>query len=130
MSQLPNVRGIIQKTGKPHINSARRKAKESARGMKRRGGIRAEARTDAEIDHIMRVKALPCALTGKAAPSHAHHILTGRTPGRKVSDWLILPLSDEAHTGQGGIHGDQSLWRLYNKNELDCLADTLKTLYG
>lgn len=114
MSQLPNVRGIVQKTGRKHRNSGRA----------------TESRTKRESDHIGRVKELPCAVCAAAGPSHAHHIMEGRTPNRRSPDWLTIPLCDPCHQGPNGIHGDKRLWSIYRITEQDALNDTLEALYG
>lgn len=81
--------------------------------------------------HIERVKNLPCAVCGEGSTSDAHHILEGRIPGRKSPDWLAIPLCKDCHTGSfNGIHGQRRMWDVMKKNELQCLADTLETLYG
>lgn len=83
-----------------------------------------------EQKHKGRVAALPCALCAARPPSFVHHILQGRTPGRKVGDFLTIPLCWDCHQGPGGIHGDKRLWAIYKKTEFDCLNETIKDLYG
>lgn len=86
-----------------------------------------------EIDraHVGRVKALGCAVCGAHGPSDAHHILEGRTPGRKSPDWLTIPLCKDCHQGSlNGIHGQRRMWDVMKANELQCLNDTLRALYG
>lgn len=92
------------------------------------GGAVSRADT-AERRHMALVKELPCAVCGQAGPSDAHHILEGRTPGRKSSDLLCIPLCRDCHTGShNGIHGNRRLWDVMKKTELDCLADTIRRL--
>lgn len=79
--------------------------------------------------HIERVKSLPCAVCGDEGPSDAHHILEGRTPGRKSPDELCIPLCRDCHTGSfNGIHGQRRMWDVMKKTELGCLADTIRML--
>ena len=79
--------------------------------------------------HIERVKSLPCAVCGAESPNDAHHILEGRTPGRKSPDELCIPLCKDCHTGSfNGIHGQRRMWDVMKKTELDCLADTIRKL--
>lgn len=85
--------------------------------------------TAASKRHMSRVAALPCCVCGDR-PVELHHVMEGRTPGRRSPDWLVIPLCVSCHRGQGGIHGDRSFWKIYKATELDCLADTLETLYG
>lgn len=82
--------------------------------------------------HIGRVKEMPCALCGAHGPSDAHHILEGRTPGRKSPDMLVIPLCKDCHQGShNGIHGQRRMWNVMRLSELDCLADTVrKLIYG
>lgn len=82
-----------------------------------------------EKRHLARVHELPCGICG-AMPVEAHHILEGRTPGRKSPAALVIPLCIDCHRGGNGIHGDKSMFRIYKKSELDVLADTLERLYA
>lgn len=81
-----------------------------------------------ERDHMLRVKELPCSVCGQPGPSDAHHILEGRTPGRKSPDMLAIPLCKSCHTGPKGIHGDRAMWNIYKATELKCLAGTIERL--
>lgn len=81
-------------------------------------------------EHKGRVAALPCSLCFAPPPSYVHHILQGRTPGRKVGHWLTIPLCYDCHQGHSGIHGDKALWKVYKKSEFDCLNETLRLIYG
>ena len=79
-----------------------------------------------ERKHITRVKEMPCSVCGTAGPSDAHHILEGRTPGRKSPDMLVIPLCKDCHQGShNGIHGMKAMWNVMKVSELDCLADTI-----
>lgn len=80
--------------------------------------------------HMGRVAQLPCALCGAKSFVQVHHILEGRTPGRRSSDWLTIPLCITCHTGQNGIHGDKALFNVFHATELGLLAETLEALYG
>ena len=80
-------------------------------------------------DHMGRVKELPCAVCGASGPSDAHHILEGRTPGRKSPDMLCIPLCKSCHQdGHNGIHGNRRMWDVMRKTELICLAETIERL--
>lgn len=48
--------------------------------------------------------------------------------GQKASDYLAVPLCYECHQGKRGLHGDRTLWRVYRKDELDVLAETIARL--
>lgn len=87
--------------------------------------------SEAAKRHIYRVKEMSCANCGQSGPSDAHHILDGRTPGRKSPDWLVIPLCKDCHQGsRNGIHGMRIMWNVTKKTEAQCLNETLEKLYG
>lgn len=89
------------------------------------GGVSAFAK-----QHLARIHELPCGVCG-ATPVEAHHVLEGRTPGRKSPDVLAIPLCVDCHRGGvNGIHGRGVLWDVYRLSELDVLAMTIERLYG
>jgi hypothetical protein len=75
--------------------------------------------------HLSIVASLPCALCG-VQPVEVHHLLSGRTPGRRSSDWLTIPLCPDCHRGKNGIHGQKTMLDIMKKTELDLLADTFQ----
>jgi hypothetical protein len=80
--------------------------------------------TDAERDHVGKVKALDCSLCDCAGPSQAHHIKQGQ-------HFTTVALCAECHGGPGhpsGWHGTKVLWRIRKMNELDALAVTISRL--
>jgi len=84
----------------------------------------------AEKRHMGKVARLECCLCG-TEPVELHHILEGRTPGRKCSNWLVIPLCPDCHRGShNGIHGQQAMLRVMKTNELALLAQTLEKVYG
>lgn len=78
--------------------------------------------------HLQRIKSLPCGLCGAPGPSDAHHIREGQGMGQRASDYLAIPLCKDCHQGDKGLHGDRTMWRVYRKNELDVLAETVRLL--
>lgn len=85
--------------------------------------------TRAELAHFACIKEMPCSLCGAPAPSDAHHILEGRTPGRKSPTYTAIPLCKNCHQGSiDGIHGQQAMWRVMRKTELQCLSETIAIL--
>ena len=81
--------------------------------------------------HIERVKSMSCSVCGQSGPSDFHHILEGRTPGRKSPAWTGIPLCKDCHQGaENGIHGRRAMWKVMRRTELLCLNDTLRWLYG
>lgn len=80
--------------------------------------------------HMNRVAELPCGLCGYM-PVELHHVLEGRTPGRKSPDVLAIPLCVSCHRDESnGIHGRRAMWNVMKKSELDILAETLEKVYG
>lgn len=63
--------------------------------------------------HWNRVRALGCIVTGSTKDVTLHHVHGGsvkargvhRGAGMKNSDWLVIPLREDLHTGPGGIDG-------------------------
>lgn len=78
--------------------------------------------------YVGRVKELPCSCCGKPGPSSAHHIREGQGMGQRAQHWLVVALCYDCHQGVNGVHGDRALMRIYNVDELDLLAETIKRL--
>jgi hypothetical protein len=84
----------------------------------------------AEKRHMNSVAQLACCLCG-AQPVELHHILEGRTPGRRSPNWLVIPLCPDCHRGNhNGIHGQQAMLHIRKTSELELLANTLERVYG
>lgn len=56
------------------------------------------------------LRQMPCVASGQLGV-HLHHVIGGSVVGRlgvrgrrKHSDWLVIPLTEEFHQGQSGIH--------------------------
>lgn len=60
--------------------------------------------------------------------AHVHHLMEGRTPGRRSGDFCTIPLCEACHTGTHGIHGTRQRWSLHKASELDALDRTLEAL--
>ncbi len=84
--------------------------------------------TKGERKHLERIKSMPCGLCGADGPSDAHHIRTGQGMGQRASDFLAIPLCKDCHQGDEGLHGSRALWRVYRKDELDVLAQTIERI--
>jgi hypothetical protein len=84
--------------------------------------------TKAERAHLARVKSLPCGVCSAPPPSYAHHIREGQGASQRAGHYLTVPLCYDCHQGPHGIHGDRSLWRIYNCTELDVLNTTFRLL--
>jgi hypothetical protein len=84
----------------------------------------------ADKKHMDRVASLGCCLCG-ACPVELHHVLEGRTPGRRASNWLVIPLCPDCHRGShNGIHGQRAMLRIRKTSEMELLARTLEAVYG
>lgn len=83
--------------------------------------------TKTEREHMGKVAAMPCACCG-AHGVHVHHIREGQGMSQRSSNWLVVPLCPDCHTGPSGIHGDKSFMRLRKLDEMDMLATTIKEL--
>ena len=60
--------------------------------------------------------------------AHVHHVMEGRTPGRRSGDFCTIPLCYECHEGAHGIHGTRQRWTMYKASELEALNRTLEAL--
>lgn len=78
--------------------------------------------TQAEREHIARVKEMACVVCGQSGPSEAHHI-------KQDSHWHTVPLCKGCHTGtHNGIHGCKAMWHIMKMDEVDALAKTIEAL--
>lgn len=87
-----------------------------------------KAHTQAESAHLEAVKSVPCVVCDAPAPSIAHHVVQGE-------HFTTCAVCEQCHVGKGGIHGDQSRWRLRYRigglsAELHAINDTLSRVYG
>lgn len=76
--------------------------------------------TESERDHLERVKSCACGFCDGAG-GYAHHI-------RQDDHWTTVATCWECHQGPQGIHGDQTLQRIYKRDELTALNITLERL--
>ena len=72
------------------------------------------------------VKAVDCVVCDAPAPSIAHHVVQG-------DHYTTVAVCEQCHVGNGGIHGDQSRWRLRFRiggthAELRAINETLKRI--
>lgn len=47
---------------------------------------------------------------------------------QRASNFLVIPLCPDCHTGSMGVHGDKTMMRLMKVTELDLLARTIEAL--
>jgi hypothetical protein len=80
--------------------------------------------TDAEREHIERIKAMACAVCWAPGPSEAHEPVQGLW-------FLSIPLCPDCHRGShNGIHGLRSMWKLKKMDEMVALNETLRKVLG
>lgn len=78
--------------------------------------------TQAERDHLARVKELPCSVCDAPPPSDAHHI-------KQSSAYTCVALCKSCHQGSlMGWHGQKRAWALHKMDELDALDVTIQRL--
>lgn len=61
-------------------------------------------------------------------PAQLHHVREGQGMAQRASDWLVIPLCPDHHTGTRGIHGDRTDLRMAKVSEMDLLAETIRRL--
>jgi Zn finger protein HypA/HybF involved in hydrogenase expression len=76
---------------------------------------------------MARVADLPCACCGQEGVQ-LHHIREGQGMAQRASNFLVVPLCPDCHTGQLGVHGDKTMMRIKKLTELDMLASTIEAL--
>ena len=74
-----------------------------------------------EKAHLSEVKRLPCSVCDAPPPSDAHHIKQGL-------QYTCVALCKDCHQGPCGLHGNRTLWKVYKREELDVLAETIAKL--
>lgn len=77
----------------------------------------------AEVEHLRRVKELPCSICNASPPSSAHHIKQGQ-------HYTTVALCWDCHQGRNGWHGEKTIWRVKKFDEIDALAVTIERLQG
>lgn len=63
-------------------------------------------------------------------PSQLHHPREGVGMAQRQSDWLVIPLCEQHHTGSKGWHGTREDFKRHSVNEMDLLADTIELMIG
>lgn len=87
--------------------------------------------TASEKKYMGRVSALSCACCGRPGPSQVHHIRDGVGMAQRAAHWLTIPLCPACHgqkLGGKGVHGDKSLMRIYEVDEMSMLATTIQKM--
>lgn len=83
--------------------------------------------TKTEKKWMDKVAQLPCGLCG-AHGVQVHHIREGQGMAQRASNFLVVPLCPDCHTGPSGVHGDKAMLRIKKMTELDLLAQTIEAL--
>lgn len=84
--------------------------------------------TAAEKKYMGRVSALSCACCGVPGHSQVHHVREGQGIAQRAANWLTIPLCQACHQGPKGTHGDKSLLRIYEVDEMSMLATTIQKM--
>ena len=77
--------------------------------------------------HLNRVAELGCLVCKR--PPQLHHIRFQTGLARKSSDWCVIPLCMDHHTGKFSIHLSKSLFVAKMGTELEMLESVYKALY-
>ncbi len=95
-------------------------------------GRKLTALSSRAVQYRERVRGLGCivcrAVYGIATAAQIHHVREGQGLGQKASDWLVIPLCLNHHTGPEGIHQARFYMR-FKLDELDLLAMTVEALH-
>lgn len=79
-------------------------------------------RTQAEQEHIDRVKALPCSVCDAPGLCEAHEPVQGLW-------WIAIALCPDCHRGElNGLHGRGVMWRIHKLDEWGALNKTIERL--
>ena len=81
-----------------------------------------KAPTQAERQHIERIKEMPCVVCDQPGPSECHELRQG--------EWFTsLPLCADCHRGSfNGIHGQKRIWNTLKMDELSALNKVISKL--
>jgi len=76
-----------------------------------------------DINHIARIKQLPCISCGAHPPTEAAHVRIHAGMGMRPDDNLVLPLCDVCHrTGPGAEHNVGGSKKFYSELGIDPVA--------
>ncbi len=103
-------RSAFKTRGKP-LQAKTPLAKQSPK----RKAYRASAARLEAVEHMLRVKALPCVVCGAAPPTEAHHCTGG---GMARDDWAVLSLCKPCHLR---YHARKRTWIAENGQDFELL---------
>lgn len=81
-----------------------------------------------EKRYMDKVAQLPCCVCG-AHGVHLHHVREGKGMAQRASNYLVVPVCPDCHTGPQGIHGDRTMMRIYGIDEMGMLANTIGEIF-
>lgn len=116
----------------PARRTALRTTKPMRQVSRKRSAYHASAEGRAGLEHMARVKALPCVCCGKPGPSDAHHPICDRYGTRKVSDFQVISLCVECHRypHPNAIHTNKAAWIERNGPDYEFLPVVADMLAG
>lgn len=85
-----------------------------------------KARQDG-LDHMGRVKGLPCCVCDAPPPSSAHHVTGDKMPR---NDMRTIPLCYDCHQGPNGYHAAKRSWVEKNGHDYNFLPAINRAIYG
>ena len=87
--------------------------------------------SDADRQHLLSVKSLPCCICGAPPPSDAHHCIVGRFSQKKAPHRETIPLCKRHHQhGPEAIHQNKRLWVELHGPDTDYINETINKIYG
>jgi hypothetical protein len=96
----------------------------------KRRAYRASKEGQEALEHMGKVKMLPCIICAAPPPSDAHHCISGRYGTRKASDFEVISLCRACHLdGPNAIHRNKWAWEERNGPDhsyLPLVAEWLK----
>lgn len=82
---------------------------------------------------VAEIGCIVCISTGLGrTPAELHHPREDQGMSERASDWLVIPLCPEHHTGKTGFHGlgRRRFECMYGLSELDLIALTHQVVMG
>jgi len=120
-----------QDTPKPKRYTGLRAQKPMRQVSKKRADYRKSDAGQAGMEHMGKVKQLPCVICLSPPPNDAHHCFHGRYGTRKASDFDVIPLCKLCHQdGPDAIHNAKRTWAEKNGFDYEYLPTVRDMLAG
>jgi hypothetical protein len=84
--------------------------------------------TKSEKSYMSKVADLGCIIHG--TPAQLHHIRESQGMSMRASNFLVIPLCPECHTGSFSVHKTPKQFEAVYGSELDLLALTIERVYA